>query len=330
MIPAIDTFLRDSLDLQGPGMAVAIVQDGICQHCQGYGLANLEWSAPLTPTTVFRLASITKTFTATAILQLYQQGTVQLSDEIADLLPDSPASWKGITLEHLLSHTSGLKSYNDLDAFRTRWSRADLSPWELSRLFADLPLDSEPGTRFSYSNSNYVLLGLLLEQLTGSSYHDYIRTTIFAPLGMEHSFYMDDRAIILQRASGYFRTSEAYQHPPFRSVTTSYAAGGMGSTLEDLLIWENALRTNRLLSAELFKRATTPIRLADGSLSPYGLGWFVDTQMGQRLAYHPGGVEGFATFLGCFLDLPLSLILLTNCSDTDITSIALTLASMLF
>jgi CubicO group peptidase (beta-lactamase class C family) len=141
---------------------------------------------------------------------------------------------------------------------------------------------------------------------------------------------MDDAAIIPQRASGYLRTSWTYRHAPFRSAATSYSAGGLGSTIEDLVIWDNALRTHRLLSEDLSRRATTPVTLSDGSTAPYGLGWFVETQLGQRIAYHPGEVEGFATFMGCFLDMPLSLILLTNCSGVDITSMAMNIASMLF
>jgi CubicO group peptidase (beta-lactamase class C family) len=330
MISAIDSIIEASIDPQGPGLAVAVVQNGDCLHCKGYGLAHLEWSTPITADTVFRLGSFTKTFTATAVLLLYQQGKLNLSDAITKYFPDFPPHWNTITIEHLLAHTSGIKNYNDLDGFIRIWSRADLTPRELAMLFADLPLEFMPGTQFAYTNSGYVLLGLLIETLAGMSYDEFIRIHIFAPLRMDHSYYMLRGSIIPQRAAGYVLAPQSniyayrgYLHAPFRSMTTSYASGGLGSTLNDLLIWDSALRTNRLLSEDLQKRALTPITLTNGQVSNYGLGWFVENRMGQRIAYHPGDVEGFTTLMVRFLDYSRTLILLANLSNWDLEGLAM-------
>lgn len=336
MISAIDSIIEASIDPQGPGLAVAVAQNGDCLHCKGYGLANMEWSTPVTTDTVFRLASLTKPFTATAILLLQQQEKLNISDPITSYFPDFPADWNSITIEHLLTHTSGIKNYNDLDGFIRIWSRADLSPRELTTLFADLPLECVPGSQFSYTNSNYVLLGLLIETLSGMSYDEFIRTHIFAPLGMNRSYYMLRGSIIPRRAAGYVRASQnnpyayrGYLHAPFRSVTTSYSSGGLGSTLEDLLIWDNALRANTLLDKELQKRITTPALLSNGQSSTYGLGWYIEDQLGHRVAYHPGDIEGFSTLMVRFLDLPITLILLANLSGWDLSSLAMKIGQSL-
>ena len=329
MISAIDTIVEASIDPQGPGIAVAVAQDGTSLHCKGYGFANLEWSNPVTTDTVFRLASLTKPFTATAILLLVERGKLSLSDPITRYLPDAPESWRAITIERLLTHTSGLKDYKNLDGFIRIWSRADLSPRELMTLFADLPLDFEPGAQFSYTSSNYVLLGLLIEIISGMSYNEFISRHIFAPLGMDHSHYMLQGIVIPRRAAGYVHVRQGYQIAPFRSVTTSYASGGLGSTAEDLLTWDHALRAHRLLSKEMRERVITPPMLANGQPGIYGLGWYVENLQGHQIAYHPGDVEGFSTLMAQFLDIPVSIIVLANVSNFDVQNLALKIGQAL-
>lgn len=328
MISAIDAIVETSIDSTGPGIAVAVAQDGNCLHCKGYGFANLEWSNPVTTDTVFRLASLTKPFTATAVLLLEQEGRLRLSDPIARYVPDAPEDWHAITIEHLLTHTSGLKDYKNLDGFIRIWSRADLSPRELMTLFADLPLDFEPGARFSYTSSNYVLLGLLIEIISGVSYSEFIYRHIFTPLGMNNSHYMLQGIIIPRRAAGYVRVHQGYQIAPFRSVTTAYASGGLGSTAEDMLIWDRALRTHHLLSKETQERVFTPPILANGQTSIYGLGWYVENLQGHRVAYHPGDVEGFSAFMAQFLDIPVTIVLLANVSHFDVQNLAMQISQV--
>src|SRR5260370_2319539 len=329
MITAIDSLISSSIEPGGPGVAVAIAQNGVSIHAQGYGLANLEWQSPITSKTVFRLASLTKPFTSSAILLLEQQGKLRLNDPITTYLPDYPMPGETITIEHLLTHTSGLKNYSDLPDLTESWYRTDHSPQEMCDLFAHVPLEFTPGTRFSYSNSGYALLGLMIETITGMSYEAFIYQNIFAPLEMTHSYYMKPETIIPQRAAGYMRTNDSYQYAPLSSITTAYASGGLGSSLDDLLRWDHAWRTSRLFNQETQERITTPFTLASGESSTYGFGWFVERMMEQRVAYHPGGAKGFSTLMVRFLDHPITLIVLANQSNYDVESLAMKIGNAL-
>ncbi len=329
MITAIDTLISEAIEPGGPGFAVAIAQNGATIHAQGYGLANLEWQNTITPKTVFRLASITKPFTATAIMLLEQAGKLRIDDPITAYLPDYPMHGETITLRHLLTHTSGITNLNDLDNFEETWSRAEPTPQEICAIFAHLPLDFKPGAQFTYSNSGYELLGLLIETISGISYETFVRENICAPLGMNHTYYMRPEIIIPERATGYTRTENGYQHTPFRCIEISFASGGLGSNVEDLLLWDHSMRTNRLLTPETLQRALTPPTLTSGEASPYGFGWFVERQLGQRVAYHEGNVEGFSTLMVRFLDLPLTLVLLANQAWYDVTSLGLKIGETL-
>jgi CubicO group peptidase (beta-lactamase class C family) len=188
MLTEIDQIVRQEIDLQGPGVAIAVVKEGKPVHIEGYGVANLEWDCPIRPDTVFRLASITKQFTATAIMLLEHQGKLRLDDSITIYLPDYPTHDRTITITHLLNHTSGIKSYTSLDIFVTDIAKKDMSPADLLAYFKNLPLEFEPGTRFLYNNSGYHLLGLLIEKLAEMSYEQFIQQFIFQPLGMNHSY----------------------------------------------------------------------------------------------------------------------------------------------
>ena len=197
---AINAILTTEIDTQGPGAAVAIVKDGSLLYCKGHGLANIEWGMPIAPDTVFALASITKPFTATAILLLEAQGKLRLDDLITVYVPDYPMHGYDITITHLLTHTSGIKSYTSLDGFGEHLSKRDLSHDELIALFKDHPLEFEPGSQFRYNNSGYLLLGRIIEAVSGMSYEAFVRTQIFQPLGMMQSYAMGNESIIPHRA----------------------------------------------------------------------------------------------------------------------------------
>src|SRR5579863_4863499 len=203
MLSEIDQIVSQEIDLQGPGVAIAVVKDGKPMHSKGYGVANLEWNCPIRPDTVFRLASITKQFTATAIMLLERQGKLHLDDPVTTYLPDYPTHDRTITITHLLNHISGIKSYTSLDNFMADISKKDVSPSDLLAYFKDLPPEFEPGTRFLYNNSGYHLLGLIIEKIAEMSYEQFIQQHIFQPLDMHHSYYMHNETIIPQRASGY-------------------------------------------------------------------------------------------------------------------------------
>lgn len=184
MIAEIDEIVNAQIGKDEPGVAVAVVEEGELVRCKGYGLANLEWSIPVQPDTVFRLASLTKQFTAAAIMLLAQQGKLRIGDPITTYLPDYPMHGREITIAHLLTHTSGITPYNDVEGFFERYSRNPLSQETAVALFKDLPLQFEPGTRFKYNNSGYYLLGLIIEAVSGKSYEEFVREQLFLLLKM--------------------------------------------------------------------------------------------------------------------------------------------------
>ncbi len=330
ILTAIDQIVRQEIDLQGPGVVIAVVKDGKTVHIEGYGVANLEWDCPIRPDTVFRLASITKQFTATAIMLLERQGKLRLDDSITTYLPDYPTHNRTVTITHLLNHTSGIKSYTSLDNFIKDISKKDLSPDDLLAYFKDLPLEFEPGTRFLYNNSGYHLLGLIIEKIAKMSYEQFIQQHIFQPLDMHHSYYMHNETIIPRRASGYAKTPEGYRQAEYLNMMIPYAAGSLGSTVEDLIRWDAALREGRLLDATTQERMYTPVQLADGRTEEYGFGFRVTSYEGHRLTGHGGGIPGFHTFLGRFIDDKTMIAVLANDPEIAVEKITRKIARHLF
>jgi CubicO group peptidase (beta-lactamase class C family) len=330
MLSEIDQIVHQEIDLQGPGVALAVVKNGELVHSQSYGLANLEWDCPIQPHTVFQLASITKQFTATAIMLLEQQGKLHLADSITTYLPNYPTHDRTITITHLLNHTSGIKSYTGLESFVSELARKAMSPNDLLAYFQDLPLEFEPGTRFLYNNSGYHLLGLIIEKVASMSYEEFIKQNIFQPLGMNHSYYMHNKAVIPQRASGYDKTPQGYQQADFLNMLIPYAAGSLGSTVEDLVRWDAGLHTEQLLDKATQERMYTPVQLADGSAEPYGFGFGIHDYKGHRLIHHGGGIFGFHTFIARFVDDKAMIAILANNPAIDVEKITRKIANHIF
>jgi CubicO group peptidase (beta-lactamase class C family) len=326
----IDSLISAQIPMQEPGVAVAVLKAGQIVHYQGYGLANLEWQQPITPHTVFGLGSTTKPFTATAIMLLKQQGNLYLDDPIQFYLPEYPTGEHQVTLRHLLTHTSGIPNFVTRPGFWAHHAYVDASLEAVVAQFKDLPFDFEPGTRYSYSNSGYVLLGLVLERLTNLSYAEVIQQRILAPLGMTHSYYLEPESIIPWRASGYERTDQGYQHARDAAAVVKYAAGGLGSTLEDLLLWDAALREERLLDHTTQACMEAPLRLADGRTENYGLGWGLGHYRQRRYACHAGGVPGYSAFLGRFPEESVTIIILSNRAGFDAARLASKLSQIAF
>ena len=320
MIAHIGDIVRTSFAPHGPGIAVAVVKDGKVMHCQGYGLANLEWDCLITPDTVFRLGSLSKPFTATAILLLEQQGALRLDDPVTHYLPAYPTHGYTISIEHLLTHTSGIPSYTDHKDFLATFAKLDLPHEEILSLFKDLPLVFEPGTNCGYSNSNYYLLGMIIELASGKSYGEFVHEAIFRPLGMVHSSYLDHERIIPQRAQGYYQRDQGYEHARYISMKPPFAAGALGSTLTDLLLWEAALREGRLLDQHTRQRMFTPASLSSGQRLRYGHSWFIDDYHGHHLVHHGGGISGFTTYYACF-DETITVILLANIGQAPVVRV---------
>ena len=284
---------------------VLVAKDGKTILNQGYGSADLEWNIPNTPSAKFRLGSLTKQFTAASILLLQERGKLNIDDPVSKYMPDTPAAWSKITIYNVLTHTSGIPSFTGFpDYATTEWK--DTTPAELVARFRDKPLDFEPGTKFTYSNSGYVLLGYLIEIVSGQTYADFLQQNIFTPLGMKDTGIDSNAAILPRRAQGYRRSPHGIEHDGYISMTIPFSAGALYSTTGDLLKWEQGLFGGKVLKPESLAKMTTPFK------SDYGFGIFIRTVEGHKLITHGGGIEGFNTSLNYYPDDKLTVIVLGN------------------
>lgn len=293
----IDSIVQAAYVDDMPGAAFIVVRNGETLYRGAKGLANVELNIPLRPDMVFRLGSITKQFTSTSILLLQEQGKLKLEDTIDNYLPDYPSDpASAITIEHLLTHTSGIVSYTGIPGYMMSDKiRRDLTTGELVAVFKDLEPVSAPGEEWSYNNSGYVLLGAIIEQVSGQSYEDFVQEHIFDKLGMKNSYYGSYTKIIPNRVDGYQVVNNSVSNARFLSMTQPHAAGSLLSTVDDLAIWDRALFAGEVLSAESFQRMTTSGLLNNGNEHGYGYGLMLGESAGRKVVSHGGGIFGFAT-----------------------------------
>ena len=287
---------------------------------KGYGSANLEWDVPNSPSTKFRLGSVTKQFTAASILLLEERGKLKTSDLVKTYLPDAPAAWDKITIYHLLTHTSGVPSFTGFPDY-AKLEPFAATPAELVARFRDKPLDFQPGEKWNYSNSGYVLLGYLIEKITGGTYEKFVRENIFTPLGMKDSGYDSNSSVIPRRAEGYVNGKNGMEHAGFINMTIPHAAGALYSTTEDLLKWEQGLFGGKLLQPTSLEKMTTPVK------NNYACGVGVDTVAGRKVISHGGGIEGFNTQLEYYPEDKLTVVVLGNLNGPAPGDIAKKLAA---
>jgi CubicO group peptidase (beta-lactamase class C family) len=285
--------------------SVLVAQNGKVLLDKGYGFANLEWEVPNTPTTKFRLGSITKQFTAASILLLEERGKLKVEDPVKKYMPNAPAAWDKITIFHVLTHTSGIPSFTGFSDYESHEAQA-MTPGKLVEWFRDKPLEFEPGTKWNYSNSGYVLLGYLIEKISGESYSDFVQQNIFTPLGMKDSGYDSNSAIIAHRAAGYTPGKSNPVNAGFVHMSIPFSAGALYSTTEDLLRWEQGLFGGKVLKPESLTKMTTPFK------QDYAFGLGVSTQSGHKMIAHDGGIEGFNTALAYYPDDKLVVAVLAN------------------
>jgi len=259
-------------------------------------MANVELSSPLQPQSVLRIGSVTKQFTAAAVLLLVREGKLSLSDPVTKFISDYPTHGQTITIQHLLSHTSGVKDYTAIPEW-VPTMRTDVSADQLVSVFKDKPLDFAPGTEWSYSNSGYVLLGAIIERVSGQSYAEFMRTRIFAPLGMKQTRVDDSKDIIPNRAEGYAKQGEHWMNADFLSMTQPYSAGALVSSVEDLARWNAAIDNDELLTQDLWMRATSTFVLSDGTPTRYGAGWIMGRIGSLASVEHGGGINGFNAYV---------------------------------
>jgi CubicO group peptidase (beta-lactamase class C family) len=313
LVAEIDGMVAEAL-ANGPtaAISIAVARGPEIIVAKGYGLADVENEVAATADTVYRLGSLTKQFTSVAVMRLVEAGLINLDDEITRCLADFPTQGHTVRVRHLLNHTSGIKSYTGLGEEFWSKSRLDLSHEELLELIADEPFDFAPGTAYAYNNSGYYLLGMIIEEVTGQSYADHLRETIFEPLGLDATYYCSNEPIIPHRASGYARHEGELVNAGILSMTSPYAAGALCSTVLDLVTWQRALHSGALLEAATYARMITPETLADGSPLSYGYGLGIGEMEGHAKIMHGGGINGFTTALAYYPDDDLSTVVLTN------------------
>jgi CubicO group peptidase (beta-lactamase class C family) len=336
-----------------PGIAVLVRRDGKTVFERGYGVRDLRSRERIDAATGFRLASLTKQLTATAVTLLGRDGKLRYEDTLADLFPAFPAYGKGITVRHLLTHTSGLPDYETL----MEAAEKDRAPiWTADRQIHDdevlALLRGEtkgvfaPGTSWAYSNSGYVVLGLVVARVSGEPFGDFLRQRIFAPLEMHDTLaYEKGRNEVRRRAYGHTRDGDGFREADQSPTSATLGDGGVYSSLEDLAKWDEALRVSELVSPAWMKPALTPVKLADGSathwppgpkggdnLDPgqpvsYGFGWLLDPWRGRPRTWHHGETTGFHTAIERFPDDGLTVVILANRDDLDVKALALEVAA---
>ncbi|MCC7246100.1 MAG: beta-lactamase family protein [Saprospiraceae bacterium] len=307
-------------DPDGPGGVFMVAKAGQPVYIKAFGMANLEQNTRLSSESVFQIGSMTKQFTAIAILMLEEQGKLAVSDAVSKYLPDYP-NGSNITLHHLLTHTSGIKDFTKMKALR-EIAQKELTPEMLVNFFKDEPVDFQPGEKFEYNNSGYALLGYVIELVSGETYENFIQNRIFSPAGMTQSRYASDKTIVLHRANGYHQRENNYSNKTNISYSIPYASGAIMSTALDMLAWQNALNQHRLLKSETTQKAFNSYQLGNGSDIQYGYGWHIKDINGIKSREHGGSIFGYKS-MGVYIpEKDLYVLGLSNCdclSPTQLT-----------
>ncbi|MBA9074780.1 CubicO group peptidase (beta-lactamase class C family) [Flavobacterium gossypii] len=312
-------------DKKGPGAVFLVAKDGKPVYHKAFGKANLELDVNMTTDQVFQIGSITKQFTAVAILMLEQEGKVDLNSSISKYIPDYPAGDK-ITLHHLLTHTSGIKDFTKMKSLQ-QIAQKDLTPKEIIDFFKNEPVDFLPGTKFEYNNSGYVILGHIIELVSGEIYEAYIRKHIFEKAGMSDSRYADDTAIIKNRAYGYRKKDNAYVNKGRISFTIPFSSGSLMATTGDMLRWQHALNNNLLLDKKTAKKAFTKKSLNNGDPIKYGYGWHLTELDGTATREHGGSIFGFKSMAVYIPSEDIYVIGFSNCDCNSPTQLTRDIAS---
>ncbi|MHB1328083.1 MAG: serine hydrolase domain-containing protein [Gemmatimonadales bacterium] len=317
--PATVQRLADSLSKAfvagggSPSVVVSVVRGKDTLLLGGYGMANLETQQPASAKSVYRIGSVTKQFTAAAVMQLVEQGKVKLDDPIGKYLPSLPDTWEPATVRQLLNHTSGIPSYTSLGpAWRSRWGE-DMSTDTIVALSAGKPLDFPIGTKYAYNNSGYVILGMLIEKVTGRSWGEDLQERFAKPLGLTDTRNCLTETLIPNRGQGYEKAKDSsWVNSPFLSMSQPHAAGAMCSTAGDLVRWNQALHNGKVVSAESYRQMTTPVGPAVRGRGGYGFGLGVDSVAGRLSISHGGGIPGFITANTWIPSAQLSVTVIAN------------------
>lgn len=321
-----DKIFTEKYPENGPGAAVLVAKKGKVLYRKAFGKANIENNIAMRPDHVFEIGSITKQFTAVSILMLEEEGKLSIQDPVKKYIPTYP-NGENITILHLLNHTSGVKSYTNIPNLES-FAKDHKTPMEIIEFFQSQPIDFEPGEQWRYNNSGYIVLGHIIEEISGMSYEDFIQKRIFDKLGMKNSFYGNKSRIIKNRASGYQPTQDGIKNADRISMTIPYAAGSLMSCVDDMLLWSNAIHNNTLIKASSKARAHANTTLNNGDLTNYGYGWQINQLNNKKSIEHGGGIFGFVSQGVYIPDEDIYAIVLTNTNGNSPQDVTLRLASM--
>jgi CubicO group peptidase (beta-lactamase class C family) len=308
---SIDSLLKNYTQ-EGFGITSLVSKNGAIDYKNAFGKADIELDIPLSPANKFQIGSITKQFTAVLILKLEEEGKLNLTDSIQKYIPEFPTRGETITIEHLLTHTSGIPEYMDWEKHHDKWNLY-YSPKQLIRLIIDQPLDFKPGDNFEYCNSNYLLLGQIIERVTGNSFNDYLKSEIFDKVGMTNSSTDDHNANTQNLANGYTRTNDQIKPAQFADRSWAYSAGNIISTVDDLNLWYQHLFNGNIISLTSLGKALTPFILNNSDSSNYGYGWYLENFQDAEMIYHGGSMSGFYSYVSYLPKTKVLTVILANC-----------------
>jgi CubicO group peptidase (beta-lactamase class C family) len=326
-LEAAQQYVRTEMQRQHiPGMSVGILRDGRVLLKQSYGYANLELHVPAGDSTVYQSGSLGKQFTAALVAMLAEQGRLDLNDTIVKWFPEGDRVWRGVTVRQLLTHTSGVAEYTD----STFDYRRDYTEDQLVRFAASRPLDFPPGDHWAYSNTGYLLLGVLIHRLTGRFYGDLLQSLIFAPLKMATTRIISESDIVFNRAAGYRLVKGHVRNQDWVAPSLNTTAdGSLYLSINDLMRWASSLDQRRIPDARVLELAWAPVRLNDGGRYPYGFGWDLMPQRGHPRIGHTGSWQGFKTAIYRYPEYRLTVIALANLAEADPGAIAEGIAGLL-
>ena len=311
----LDDFIRGEMERQRiPGVAVGIIKRGAVLKADGFGFANVEHMVPVGADTIFQSGSLGKQFTAAAVMLQVEAGRLALGDSIKKFFPDAPDTWRPITVRHLLTHTSGIPDY----AVGTFDYRKDYTEDELASFAFKLPLEFPPGSRWNYSNTGYLLLGVIVRKVSSRFYGDVLADGVFKPLGMATTRIISEADIVPHRAAGYRLEKGELKNQEWVSPSLNTTAdGALYFSLRDLIAWDAGVRAHKIMTADSWSQVLTPVKLNSGKSFPYGFGWGIEERGGQPLQQHGGAWQGFKTHYARFLGDDLSIIVLANLQQAE-------------
>jgi len=318
----LDNYMQAQTNFNEFSGAVLVIKKGSIIYEKAFGKADREWNIKNTTDTKFRIGSNTKQFTAACIMKLEEQGRLSINDKVSKYIPDYPKG-DSVTIHMLLNHTSGITDYTNLDEFWNSIAYLPLKPDSFITLFKNKPYDFSPGSKWNYSNSNYYLLGIIIEKISGNTYSDYLNKNIIIPAALKNTNVDRLDSVLLYRAKGYAKLKTFYYNAPYISMESPWSSGAIYSTVEDLYKWSNALFNNKVVTAFSLKKMTTPYK------ETYGYGLFIDSLNNHLRIWHDGGIPGFSSHLAYYPADDVNIIALSN-NSFNTNNIGNGLAHLLF